>query len=91
MSGRTYKGASPSLYLDDSPDIYVPLLSGTMATEDKIQHDVRASSADSPRLGDSSSTGDAAGKAPWWSYFWVRRQSLITNLERSNLTACPGL
>lgn len=74
MSGRAYKGASPSLYLDDSPDIYVPLLSGTMATEDKSQHDVRASSADSPRLGGSSFTGDLAGKkAPWWSYFWVRR------------------
>lgn len=75
MSGRTYnKGANPSLYLDDSPDIYVPLLSGTMATEDKSQHDVRASSADSPRLGGSSFTGDSAGKkAPWWSYFWVRR------------------
>lgn len=74
MSGRAYKGASPSLYLDDSPDIYVPLLSGTMATEDKSQHDVRASSADSPRMGGSSFTGDSAGKkAPWWSYFWVSR------------------
>ncbi|KAK7742888.1 hypothetical protein SLS63_000456 [Diaporthe eres] len=35
------------------------------------RHDVRASSADSPRLGGSSFTGDSAGKkAPWWSYFW---------------------
>ncbi|KAI7787487.1 major facilitator superfamily transporter [Diaporthe eres] len=42
-----------------------------MATEDKSQHDVRASSADSARLGGSSFTGDSAGKkAPWWSYFW---------------------
>lgn len=91
MSGRTYKGTSPSLYLDDSPDIYVPLLSGTMATEDKSQHDVRTSSTDSPRLGGTSFADDSAGnKAPWWSYFWVRGH-LSGIFEITNLMASPGL
>ncbi|KAG8166384.1 hypothetical protein KVR01_002073 [Diaporthe batatas] len=65
-----------------------------MATEDKSQHDVRASSADSPRRGESALSDDSSGKkAPWWSYFWdyeptrtAEERKFVKKLDVSLLT-----
>lgn len=62
--------------MDDSADIYVPLLSGKMTDVTKDQHDVHTSSAESP-VSDTTSIGNELSekKAPWWSYFWVSEPS----------------
>lgn len=81
--------------MDDSADIYVPLLSGKMTAETKDQHDVHTSSAVSP-VSDTASISNEfpEKKAPWWSYFWVsqsyqRHWSVEAVTDRTHRTTSP--